>query len=346
MGDHHIQDTELGTAFDLVSAFCGMSEAQRVHTTLWAAGTYVFRKFPAFPRLDFGADEYGAGKTTCMQVVTSLCPAPLVFGHATQSSVKDWLDEHPETTIGLDERDEIFGTTGRRESQSHELKQLLNVGYAQNGKMLARRGGHSVQIPVYSAIALAGIGRAYPALMDRSVNIMLRKQRPELTWLSVKYEDGLKDVGKDIGEWVNTADSQETLASMPDLADIPGDVRHRLIMAPMAGIAHLAGCFDQFVESEHEIVTNITANPPASRSEMLVRDLAGLLPHDVDMVTMLDIRDLLRSTGQDSLWARITPGPVGDIVVRGLLREQGLETEVSNAVRGYRTDRIMAALAR
>ncbi len=338
-----IGNTPLGSAYEMISAFCVMSEGQQVHATLWAAASRIFRMFPAFPRLDFSAEQPGCGKSVSLEVAIALCPNPLTVAYSTEASIKNWLDEHPETTLGLDERDGLFGTMGRNVSRK-ELIAILNAGYAQNGKVLSTRNGHAVMTPVYNAIAHAGIGRAYEALLDRSITINLRKAQPEISWTSVLHEKTLWRIGDSLGEWLSDSDSQEFLEAQPKIADIAGDPRHKLIMAPLAAVARLAGCHDQFLAAENEVITGIRSHPLPSRSEMLLRDLAMALELDSGrtpaiLLSLQDIRGLLRDNGGD-LWEAIEPGPLGDIELRGLLREQGLETKTSGSIRGYRTDEI------
>jgi hypothetical protein len=324
-----IRDTQLGTVYETIGQFAVMSDAQRMHCALWVAGTHVFRMFPAFARLDLAATGPGCGKTTTLEVLLSMCPQPLVVGHSTQSSLKNWLDEYPDTTLGIDERDMIFGTTGRGVRNVKELSSMLNSGYAANGKMLATRNGKAVQIPVYNPVALAGIGRLDGALFDRSITITLEKGMPATTWVSVLYESQLHAIGKDLNDWLNSRDSREFLAAQPYIANVPGDPRHKLIMACMAAIAELAGIGPEFRDAETEIVSGISAKPPRTRAEMLIDDLAAVWPATVPVASAETFRAWLPN------WP-IGPGHVGDVWLAGLLRSAGIESVTTNGVRGYR----------
>lgn len=330
-----ISDTPLGVAYDVAGQFVAMSDAQRLHCTLWAASTYVYRLFPAFGRLDFAAVGPGCGKSTALEVFTAFCPEPLTVGHSTQSSLKNWVDEYPNTTLGIDERDTIFGTTGRGAKSAKELSSMLNAGYAANGKMLATRNGRAVRIPVYNAVALAGIGRTYDALLDRSITIQLEKRMPAEVWVSVLYEKQMHAIGKDIKEWLSGRSEREFLAGQPYMADIPGDPRHKLIMAPMAAIAALAGLSDEFRDAENEIVTGMSSAPVLTRGQMLARDLAHVWPVAQERATADDIRAMLPD------WP-IAPGRVGDVFLASLMRTVGAETQASNGVRAYLRSDVLA----
>jgi hypothetical protein len=333
-----IQDSPLAAAHETFATFAVMSDAQRVHSTLWVAASHVYRMFPAFARLDYAAIGPGCGKTTTLEVATAMCPQPLVVGHSTQSSLKNWLDEYPDTTLGIDERDVIFGTTGRGVRSAKELSSMLNAGYAANGTMLATRSGKAVKIPVYNAVALAGIGRTYPALLDRSITITLEKGMPAETWVSVLYERQLHAIGRDLSDWLNSRDARAFLAAQPYIADIPGDPRHKLIMACMAAIAEYAGIGAQFRDSEAEIISGITAKPPKSRAEMLRDDLTRTWPETRALASADDIRAMLPD------WP-IAPGRIGDVWLAGLLRELGAERVTSNGDAGYRRNDVITESA-
>jgi hypothetical protein len=345
-GNLSIENTPLGTPYEMISTFCVQSEGQRVHSTLWAAASHVYKLFPAFARLDFSAEGPGHGKSVNLEVITSLCPNPLTVAYSTENSIKNWLDEHPETTLGLDERDGIFGPMGRNITMRKELIAMLNAGYAQNGKVLSTRNGRAVLIHVYNAIAHAGIGRAPAALLDRSITINLRKAAPLMNWVPVLHEQTLFRIGSDLGTWLSDPESRNFLVRQPTSADIPGDPRHRLIMAPLAAVAQLAGCYNQFLEAENEVTTGIQSHPLPSRSEMLLRDLSAAILLDgrdaFRMISLHDIREILRDSGASQWTDKIEPGPLGDVELRSLLREQGLESTTSNGQRGYHADDILS----
>lgn len=323
-----IQDTELGTMFDAAGNFVSVTDAQRVMLTTWAAASRIFQSFPAFARLDLSAVSKGCGKTTAMEVIIALCPEPVTVAYSTQASVKNWLDEYPDTTFGLDERDLLFGTMGRATGSRAELIAILNAGYAQNGKVMSTRNGHSVLMPVYNAMAHAGIGRAYDTLVDRSVTITLQKAKPSDVWVSVLHERTLHHIGKDVGEWLNGKKERQALAREPKMVEDIGrerDPRDKLKLAPLAAVAKLAGCYEQWLDAEHELHTGIQANPMPSRGEMLLATLIEKMPG-------------MRLTADEiriSCPGEFTEGRLGDIEIAGLLRSAGVETSVSNSVRGY-----------
>lgn len=324
----NIEDTPLGTTYDMEGNFVSMTDAQRVMVTSWIAASRIFRTKAAFARLGFAALGKGCGKTTAMEVTAAFCPEPLTVAYSTQASVKNWLDEYPDSTVGLDEIDLMFGTTGRARGGSAELQSILNAGYAQNGKVLCTRGGKPVKMAVYNAMLYAGIGRTYDTLVDRSLVITLQKTKPADVWIPVLHEKTLNRVGRDVGEWLNERASRKFLAEQPSMVTDIGkdrDPRDMLKLAPLAAVAKLAGFYPQWLDAEHEVHTGIQANPMPSRGEMLLGTLQEAVPGTV--ITADEIRQLMPG--------EFTPGRLGDIEIAGLLRDAGVTSQASGGVRGY-----------
>ena len=331
--DLDISETRLGTAFEAISQFSGATRAQRMLMTLWAAHTFTFRAFPASPRIDFCADGPGCGKTVNMQVVTDLSESPVVVGYSSQASVYSYLDEHPDTTLGLDETDKIFGTTGRKTSRAI-LAAIINDGYTSRGKVMVMRNGKSVLMPVYSPIALAGIGRLPDDTLDRCLVIYLEKSAPPMTYVPELYADDLRLIADAMAQWLTLKESQEALKAAPQLADVPGSPRFRLIMAPLAAIAQLAGCLDQFKTAITEIQTGISENPPASLAELLISDLASAWPAELPVLRACELITLLHGHPSHR-WDKLSTSRIGEIALAGMFREAEIESQVRDGVRGY-----------
>jgi hypothetical protein len=336
-----IEDTPLGTPFSALSLFSGATRAQRIIMTTWAAHTYVYREFPATPRLDFCGDEPNIGKSVNMQVTLALSHAPLLTGYASQASVYSWLDEHPDTTFGFDEVDKVFGTTGRKTSRSI-LAAIINDGYTSQGQVMVMRNGHSVLMPVFVPIAMAGIGSLPADTMTRAIMIHLHRSMPGEVWVPELHKDGLEFIGAQIKSWLDSKDARTYLNGCPNMADIDSpDPRLRLIYAPLAAIATYAGFHDEFCAAVAEIQTGIVETPPTPLHTLALNDLRETWPTEQVMVTGDDAIALLRSHDVGR-WHGLTPGRVGDLALAGMLREDGIETRTSNGLRGYRREDVFA----
>ena len=330
----HISDTPLGTAYDVTGQFVSATEAQRTVAAVWAAGTWIYRNFAVYPRIYFTAEEPQSGKSTFMDIVTMMSANHLSVGYSSQASVYSYLDEHPDTTLGLDEADQIFGATGRKTSRS-VLLAVLNDGYSARGRVLVVRGGKAVQMPVYCPIALSGIGTLPDALLSRCAVIHLEKAAPEMQYIPELYAGDLEGIGKDLGDWLKTSEAQKAIRQAPFMADVDGDPRFRQIMAPLFAIAEYAGCGDEFLQAVHEMQTGIAAKPKRTRAQWLIHDLRECWPDGATQLTGEQVISVLKD--HDSRrWDKISATRIGEMTVADMLRSEGIESKASNGKRGYR----------
>ena len=82
-------------------------------------------------------------------------------------------------TLLFDEVDAIWGNKGK-DDNNEQLRALLNAGY-KRGAQVPRCVGptHEVRyFPVYSAVALAGIGELPDTIMNRCIIVRMRKRAP------------------------------------------------------------------------------------------------------------------------------------------------------------------------
>lgn len=331
--------TPLALPYDYHGQFLRLSRAQQVLNTLWAAHTHVFRAKSVSPRAYYTADVPGAGKTTAMEVTLALSANPLATSYASQAAVHTWLDEHPDTTLGLDEADMMWGTTGRSKGRNI-LTAIVNAGYTSLGSALVVRNSSAVKIPVYCPVALAGIGALPGPLMSRSLVIKLTKALPAETWLPELYMADLSAAALDMARWLRSEDSQDQLAKAEPLADVPGDPRFRQIMAPLAAIADLAGAGELFRKSVSELVSGIESSPPTPTYELLLADLREVWPAGRTLLSGYEAIRALRAH-PERRWDGMSVTRIGEMRLAALLREAGIETKVSNAVRGYLASDVM-----
>jgi hypothetical protein len=322
----NIDQTPLGMIYDYTGLFIVASESQRLMMSLWAASTRIYKTKQAFARLGFSAAGKGCGKTTAMQVVGAFCNEPVVVGYSTSAALKGWFDEHPESVVGLDERDQMFGATGRSTGGRAEIVTVLNAGYEVTGKVMCQRSGKTVLMNVYNAMMHGGIGRAPETLADRSVDITLNKAQPAETYVESLYGAELARTGQEVADWLSGHGERKALAAYGHRAHLGADPRHELMMAPLGAVASVAGLTDEFHAADEEIRSGIRANPMPSRAEMLLAAITPLAAGS--LVTADEIRVLLPG--------EFLPGRIGDTLIAGLMRQVGVESVTSNGVRGYR----------
>jgi hypothetical protein len=180
--------------------------------------------------------------------------------------------------------------------------------------------------------------------MDRSITMVVTPGMPAEQYLPELHDEAMAFAGEQLSEWLNGEAEQAALKAAPALADVPGSARFRQIMAPLAAICGLAGITDEFQAAVRELQTGISSKPLPSRSEFLVMDLRDMWPEDDPLLRGADAIELLHqhSSGR---WEKIPATRIGEIMLAGMLREQGVFSHASNGQRGYRREDLAAQSA-
>ena len=216
--------------------------------TLWVAhshmrdenGTIVFR---ATPRLYLLSSEPGSGKSKVLELLNMLCPA--TYGLTLEPTPAGLMhtigSEH--ATVFIDEGDVMFGA-GQRKSA---VRAIINGGYERHGTMLHGKGSKATRVPVFGALALAGLdvlekatGDTLTALLSRGVRIRMKKagknDRP------AKVTRVTEGQGAKMNEWLTAWASQvrDELAEAQPVMPEEVDGRPEQIWEPLVAIGDLA----------------------------------------------------------------------------------------------------------
>lgn len=204
-------------------------------------GTLIFR---ATPRLYLLSSEPGSGKSKVLELCNMLCPA--TYGLTLEPTAAGLThtigNEH--ATVFIDEGDVMFGA-GQRKSA---VRAVINGGYERHGTMLNGKGSKATRVPVFGALALAGLdvlekgtGDTLTALLSRGVRIRMKKagkdDRP------AKVTRVTEDQGEKMKAWLEAWASQ-VLDSIKDYQpDMPEEVdgRPEQIWEPLVAISDAAG---------------------------------------------------------------------------------------------------------
>ena len=216
--------------------------------TLWVAhshmrdenGTIVFR---ASPRLYLLSSEPGSGKSKVLELLNMICPATygLTLEPTAAGLVHTLGKEH--ATVFIDEGDVMFGA-GQRKSA---VRAIINGGYERHGTMLNGKGSKATRVPVFGALALAGLdvlekatGDTLTALLSRGVRIRMKKagknDRP------AKVTRVTEDQGKRMNDWLTAWASQvrDELADYQPKMPEEVDGRPEQIWEPLVSIGDIA----------------------------------------------------------------------------------------------------------
>ena len=217
--------------------------------TLWAAhvhmrdetGTLVFR---ATPRLYLLSNDPGSGKGRVLEELGMISPA--CYGldlEATKAGLVHSLNQERATVL-LDEGDILFGA-GKRKS---DVRAVINGGTYRHGTVLMGTGAKATRVPVFGAIAVAGLdvmekqaGEALKALLTRGVKIRMQKaagkDKPP------KFPADAEEQGAMIRQWLTVWAAQvrdQVKACQPEMPE-ELDGRTEDIWIPLIAVAEAAG---------------------------------------------------------------------------------------------------------
>jgi hypothetical protein len=218
------------------------SEHALAAVTLWTAHTHAVDAFESSPRLAFLSPEPGSGKTRALEVVETMVPGPMHVLSASTPAIFRTI-ENERTTLLLDEVDTIFGRRGKDEN-NEDLRALLNAGH-RRGATIPRCVGatHEVRrFPVYTAVALAGLGDLPDTLMTRSVVIRMRRRSATEVVQPFRHRVHApvgQEINNQLVEWIFEIldDLRDAWPAMPDgIVDRPADV-----WEPLLAVADAAG---------------------------------------------------------------------------------------------------------
>jgi len=154
------------------------SEHTSVAHVLWCAHTHLIEAFESTGRLAFLSPEPESGKTRALEASEPLVARPISTVNASAAYLfrKAGDDAGPPTVL-FDEIDTVFGA----KAKDHEdIRGFINAGHrrgATYGRCVVH--GNTVmteEVPVYSAVAMAGLGWLPDTLLSRSIIIRMRRR--------------------------------------------------------------------------------------------------------------------------------------------------------------------------
>jgi hypothetical protein len=320
------------------------SEAACVAVTLWVAHTHAIDSFESTPRLALLSPEPASGKTRALEVVDLLVPRSMHALNAAPAAVFRSIgtDSTEPPTLLFDEVDAIFGRRGK-DDPAEDLRGLLNAGH-RRGAAIPRCVGPKhevVRFKVFAAVALAGLGDLPETLMQRSVQIRMRRRRPSEGVLPFRHRvvrpegDRLR---QRLGAWVRAraSDLRDAWPEMPiGITDRPADV-----WEPLLAIADAAGgAWPERGRAACVELCRVAETRDASLGITLLTDVRVVFGVDPQLSThelLARLHDL-----EEGPWAELRGRPLDARGLAGLLHPYGIAStkiRVGAATpRGYRT---------
>lgn len=170
----------LDQAANLLGRFVAFPSAEACDATaLWVLHAHAMAAWESTPRLSVESAEKQSGKTRLLEVVELLVPDPMRAVNCSPSALFRSVAEHQPTVL-FDEVDAIFGP---KASNDHEdLRALINAGHRRGAEVFrVQPTGQRMELlrlPVFAAVALAGIGAPPETVADRAVRIRMRRRAP------------------------------------------------------------------------------------------------------------------------------------------------------------------------
>jgi hypothetical protein len=312
--------TILDDAFANLKRFVSYpSEHARVAHALWCAHTHLVEAFESTGRLAFLSPEPESGKTRALEATEPLVARPISTVNASAAYLfrKAGDDAGPPTVL-FDEIDTVFGAKAK---EHEDIRGFINAGH-RRGATYGRCVTHGNTVlteesPVYSAVAMAGLGWLPDTLLSRSIIIRMRRRLKTETVEPFRQRIHVPEgqaIGRRLAVWAKSV-LKDAEAARPEM---PAGVEDRQADAwePLLVVADLAGGEwpSRAREAAVALVT-VARETPVSLNLRLLEDLRTVFlnrlvaieqtqPHGLGTKTILD--DLCAV--EDSPWQTINKG--------------------------------------
>jgi putative DNA primase/helicase len=166
-------DELLAAIAQTIRRFVIVSEESITAIALWIVFTYTFDSFSISPNLAILSPEKRCGKSTLLDLMTTLVARALPTSNCTPSTIFRGIEKYRPTLL-IDEADSFM--TG-----NEELRGILNSGHRKSMANVLRSTGDDHTPTLFSTWcpkSIAAIGKLSDTLMDRSITISMRRKSP------------------------------------------------------------------------------------------------------------------------------------------------------------------------
>lgn len=335
-------ESVMADLFDYLGKFVAYpTEHAHVAHALWCVHAHLMEHWDTTPRLAFLSAEPASGKTRALEITENLVPNPVLTVNVSPAYLFRKVGDDDGVTILFDEIDTVFGPKAK---EHEDIRGLLNAGY-RRGATTGRCEMHgktakTIEIPAYSAVAMAGLGWLPDTILTRSVIVRMKRRKP-----GQKVESYRRRIHAAHGEairnrlvgWSLVIDKIKWPHLPPEIQDRDADV-----WEPLIAVADIIG-------GEWPELARVAAVTLTAAAKDIEPTLGVKLLSDIKKVftgrDILATADLLAELNQmdESPWGDINFGKPMD--ARGLakrLRDYDIRPSVvrtgygSGTVRGYR----------
>lgn len=268
---------------EVVTRYVVLPPAAADAVALWVLHAYAHDAADHSPLLAITSPEKRCGKTTLLQVVTALVPAPLATSNISPAAIYRTI-EACQPTLLIDEADTFL------RSDDDILRGVLNSGHSRTSAYVIRTVGEDhepARFPTWAPKAIACIGKLPGTLTDRSVEIRLQRAMPGAKpkrYLPRRVADQMASLCSRAARWA--ADHLNGLTDAdPRLPDVLHD-RAQDNWRPLIAIADAAG--GEWPDRARRAALALSgAHAPDEQS--------------IGTTLLFDIRDIFRARGCDRL---------------------------------------------
>lgn len=309
-------DELLNEMLVVVHRFIICDQATAIAVVLWCSFTWLIDSVQVAPLAIITAPEKRCGKSQLLDLMRRLSFRSLIASNISSSCLFRVI-EALKPTLFIDEADSFM-------RENEEIRCLLNSGHTQQSSFVLRNVGDNhepKQFSTWGAKALAGIGRLPETLMDRGIELPLRRKLKDETVQRLRHaEAGLFErlVSK-LARF--SSDGRSVIKNArPELPETLND-RAQDNWEPLLAIADYAGEEWPKLARRAAITLSGAENEPLSTSTELLADIRDIFVRKG--VERISTTELLQVLTEDELrpWATFYHGK--PITARQLAKRLG-----------------------
>ena len=318
---------------------------------LWTLYTYVFDAADVNPRLQLTSPLMRCGKTRVLETLSLLASRSLPASNVSPSAIFRVIEQTVPTLL-IDEADTFA-------KDNEELRGLLNSGHTRRSAFVLRsvpvedNQWEARKFSTWAPMALAGIGRLFPTLEDRSIRIVLKRKLPTEKVLRLPVRDDAEPFaslrrqcarwGHDHIEVLRSADPPQP----PGLHDRAADN-----WRPLCAIAELAGGNWPGRITAAIAALTVTEGDNEEIGVLLLKDMEHIFTEQkVDAISSEDLARQLHGL-EERPWLEygrernpISKGQIARLLRPFEIRPRNVRIEETQA-KGYRLDACQDAFQR
>lgn len=332
----------LSNLVQTLTQFIVMPEHMPLVAALWVIFTYCHDAFQISPILCVSSPEKRCGKSTFLSLLGMIVRRPLLSSNVTTAVIYRVIGKcHP--TLIIDEADTFL-------AENRELTGVINSGHRRDMAYVLRSVGDDhepTQFPTWAAKIIGLIGELSTTLLDRAINVGLRRRLPGETIkrLHNNQRKLLTPIRRQCLRWAN--DNFDSLSNSDPV--IPEGLNDRAVdnWTPLYAIADLVGG-----EWPHKVrMASICLNHEESEdaaSIILLQDIQKIATDDG--LASIPTAALLEKLGalEDHPWPEWNRGkPIKPRQIARLLRPFGIRPKgLYGGKKGYIISHFADAFAR